>query len=49
MSESPQKSMIGLKLMVLGIQMAVFARFLFQSALLMILGGVVTVSGLFVR
>ena len=48
-SEPTQGSITGLKLMVLGIQVALFARFLFQSLLLMVLGGVLTVIGLVVR
>jgi hypothetical protein len=49
MAEPTQKSITGLKLMVLGIQVAIVARFLFQSPTVMLLGGVLTVSGLFVR
>jgi hypothetical protein len=48
-SEPTQNSITGLKLMVLGIQVAILARFLFQSPTVMLLGGVLTVSGLFVR
>jgi hypothetical protein len=48
-SEPTQKPITGLKLMVLGVPLAIFARFLFQSPTVMILGGVLTVSGLFVR
>ncbi|QGA81828.1 hypothetical protein LC1Hm_0766 [Halomicrobium sp. LC1Hm] len=48
-SESTQQSITGLKLMVLGVQIAVFGRFLFQSPEVLILGGALTVIGLFVR
>jgi|AntDeeMinimDraft_5_1070356.scaffolds.fasta_scaffold01349_12 hypothetical protein len=48
-SEPTQMSIIGLKMMVLGIQVAIFARFIFRSSLMMLLGGVITVIGMFVR
>jgi hypothetical protein len=49
MSESTDRSITGLKVMVLGTQMALFGRFILQSVLVMLLGGALTVIGLFVR
>lgn len=49
MTESTRRSMVGLKLMVLGVQVAFFGRHFFQSVSVMALGGVVTVLGAVVR
>lgn len=42
-------SIFGLKLVVVGFQVTIFGRFVFGSVLLAIVGGVISLFGLFVR
>lgn len=49
MAEDLDLSIIGLKMMVLGVQMTIFGRFLLQSEVVALLGGAVVLGGLFIR
>jgi len=49
MQEKTDLSIVGLKVMVLGVEATIAGRFLFQSQVIVIIGGLLVLGGLLLR